>query len=86
MRSGSLPSMSAPPLVPMSIVLASWTNSVLSAQEASSVMVAPFFILMKPNALSSTVNFLGSHGPHMFAAFSVSASSRYLVPTTICGS
>ena len=40
------------------------------------MMVAPFFMVMKPNAESSTVNFLGSHGPQAFAAPSLSPSLR----------
>ena len=54
--------MSAPPSVPHRVHLASSTCSVFSAHEDSRTTVAPFFIVMKPKAESSTVNNLGVPG------------------------
>ena len=53
------------------LVFASSTSNEFNAQEASRTMVAPFFILMKPNAESSTVNFLGSQSPHALPVWSL---------------
>ena len=77
--------MSAPPRVPHRVVCASRTSRVLSAQLDSRMMVAPFSMVTKPKAESSTVNSLGSQSPHALPVSVWLPSFLKVEPSTALG-